>query len=157
MKREKNIFLIKDVLEKYLSEHKQIGYAIKSQIALKAWETIIDDYFINHTKAVLVKDRILFVNTDSTALSNELALRENELLKKLNKNLNCEIIKRIVFRSGFTKKKNDIEENKTSVENKPSIKAIKHAENTVKSIKDKELKLLLKKFIIASSQRNKNI
>jgi len=154
MKRDRDTYLIKDVIEKYLRDNKNIGINVKLQNALKLWTEISDDYTKNHTKAVLVKNKLLFVNTDSTVLSNELALRETELLSKLNKKLRANAIKRIVFKSGITRKEKDITIDSIDTERNISLKEIKHAEAIVKSIKDDELKQSLKRLILTSIRRD---
>jgi len=154
MGRGKRLFTLKETLEAFLSKHKDLEYRIKSQEAVNVWGTIVDAYVEGHTVCALVKDGILFVNTDSAPLANELALRENELRDKLNKKLETPVIQRIVFKSGFVKKiKKRIK--KIEIKNKNiSLKTINQIDETVRLIQDDELKFIVRKFLISSAMRN---
>ncbi len=154
MERDIKTYLIKDILETYLSKNRYIGYRIKSEEALRLWRKVVDDYIGLHTDAVLVKEGILYVHTDSSVLANELSLREKELLQKLNDVLKSPVIKGIVFKSGFIRK-----EKKKSVldiksQKEVGIESLKKINRLVKSIKEKELRGILKKLFITAAKRN---
>ena len=85
------------VISDYISRHPEFQYQVKIREALLVWHKISDEYTSRHTEAVLVKDRILYVNTDSSALASELTLRGQELLERLNRKLGAPVLQRILF------------------------------------------------------------
>jgi len=153
MGKIKKLFTIKEALDSFLSRNKELSYKIKSQYALSVWDSVVDEELRVHTKAVLIKDGILFVNSDSAALSNELAMREEEFIKKLNSSIGGEIIKKVVFKSGFVKKEKKKKEiNKLKTINL-TLKTLNAIDSVVQSVKEDELRLLLRKFLITIATR----
>ena len=156
MGKTRKLFTLKEALDSFLSRNKEISYKIKSQQALSVWDSVVDEGLRAHTRAVFIKDGVLFVNTDSAALSNELALRESELKKKLNSSIGAEIIRRIVFKSGFIKKLKEKKEIKKINTIKLTLKALNTIDATLQPVREDELRLLLRKFLITIATRKKD-
>lgn len=155
VKRDKSTFSIKEVLNEYLLKHKDVGYRIKALESLKIWRNVVESYIQQHTEPVHIKDRVLFVNTDSAALANELSLREKELREKLNRTLETPLVKKIVFKSGLItqekKKKGKLNINEKSL----NIKTLSRIDKTVAHIKEDELREIMKKLLITSAKRHR--
>jgi hypothetical protein len=164
------------VLSRYISQHPELRHQIKIREALVAWPKISDEYTARHTEAVMVKDRILYVNTDSSALASELTLRGSELLKRLNRELGTPLIQRILFKSGRIShmeedKRDEREEQKGEQRERklareeekgfPVIRegsqltagTLKRIDNTVSVIHEEELREILKRFLRITAQK----
>jgi predicted nucleic acid-binding Zn ribbon protein len=135
------MYTLKDVLALYLSKNKYIEYRIKSQEAITAWNKVCDSYIKMHTSAIYVKNGTLFVSADSSVISNELSLKENEFVKRINDQIGTPVISRIKMLSGFVKG------------DEISLKTINNIDRIVDSIKEDELRFIMKKYLITLSQR----
>jgi len=156
MEKNKSTYSIREVLDLYLSKHKHMKYRIKSQEALMIWKTVVDNYIKLHTKTVLIKNNVLFVNTDSTVLANELSLRENELVGKLNTALRLPIIEKIIFRSGYVGSEKKNRDKKDNINNKLTVKTLNMIDKAANNIKEDELRDIMKKFLITSAMHSKS-
>ncbi|MBN2322091.1 MAG: DUF721 domain-containing protein [Spirochaetes bacterium] len=150
MKREKRVFSIREVLESWLSNNRTIAYRIKTEQAVLFWDRITDEYVSAHSAAVSIKEGTLVVNTDSSALANELALREDSLKEEMNRRLDGPVVKKIVFRCGFVKQKDDTASMNEKSAKRPGIADMKRVDRTVEDIRGQELKNELKKLFISS-------
>lgn len=154
MENARDFYRIRDVLDLYLSKNKYIAYRIKSQEALKAWDTVVDNYIKQHTKTVFIKNKTLFISTDSTVLANELTLREKELVDKLNSVLRIPLISRVKFKTGVIRKKDGKRELKTAKPKEITLKTINNIERMVQDIHEDDLRFIMKKFLISLAMRN---
>lgn len=161
MHRDTRTYSIKELIEIYLSKHKSIGFKLKSHQVLSVWQEVTSDFIKKRTKAVQFKNGVLFVNTESSVIANELSLKEKKLIRNINNKLHVPLVKEIVFKSGFThagnvsdttNKKEDNESNKSSL----SINTIKKIDKMVKDIKEDELRNRLKNLFIAQALKNNN-
>lgn len=166
------------VLESYISKHPEFQYQVKIREALVAWPKISDEYTARHTEAVMVKDRILYVNTDSSALASELTLRGSELLKRLNRELGTPLLQRILFKSGRVARREEAKreekeegegghrEKALSKEEEKGLRGgeagsrltartLKRIDSTVRVIHEEELREILKRFLRGAAQRNR--
>jgi hypothetical protein len=141
-------------LESYFERNKKLAHGIKSVDAVRRWEKIVEEYVGAHTRATTFKDRVLFVNTDSSALANELTLREKELLNAINKALGSPLVKKIVFKAGFLGKKNTQKELIDKTDKKLSIRTMHKIDRMVNDIKEEELRSVLRRLLVASAKRN---
>jgi predicted nucleic acid-binding Zn ribbon protein len=155
MGRPRRIYSMKETLEQFLAKNSDLQYKIKSQEALTAWERVIDPYVNEHAKTSLIKDGILFVNTDSSALANELSLREEMLRGDLNAALKTPVVKKIVFKSGFIKKANKVKTIKKINNRKITLKTLNLIDETIRQVDEDELRFILRKFLISAAMRNK--
>jgi predicted nucleic acid-binding Zn ribbon protein len=149
---------MRDLLEQYLSRNKRLQYEVKTREAVKVWSQIHDGYIGRHTTAAIVKDRTLYVHTDSSALASELTLREEELVAGLNSALGVRLIERILFTAGTVQhgnhtKGHDTENGRGSV-HKLTAGTIDRIESVVQNIEEEELREVMKKFLKSSALRN---
>ena len=154
MEKGRDFYRIRDVLDLYLSKNEYIAYRIKSQEALKAWDTVVDNYIKQHTKTVFIKNKTLFISTDSTVLANELSLREKELVDKLNSVLRTPLISRVKFKTGVIRKKDRKRESNAAKQKEITLKTINNIDRMVQDINEDELRFIMKKFLISLAMRN---
>ncbi len=157
MKKGRTTFSIKEALEFYLSKNKQLAYKVKALDAIRLWEAIVDDYIRQHTRAAVVKDNVLFVNTESAVLASELSLREKELVDRMNNALHMPIIKRIVFKSGYIGKKDNKKDNINKIEKSITMKTINCIDKAVSKVKEDELREILRSFLVTAAKRNPDL
>ena len=148
------------VLESYISKHPEFQYQVKIREALVAWPKISDEYTARHTDAVMVKDRILYVNTDSSALASELTLRGSELLKRLNRELGTPLLQRIRFKSGRVASREEPKREEKGLRggeagSRLTARTLKRIDSTVRVIHEEELREILKRFLRGAAQRNR--
>ena len=151
-KKEYEPVRIGDVLKEFLSKHSYIDYRIKAERAVEVWNRLDDTIVREHTRAIQLKSGVLLVKVDSPAISNDLSLKERSYLNKLNKMLGGDIIKKIVFKSGYIKKE-ERGENKITGDKKPTMKVLKKIDSIVEKVEDEKLKNLLKRLFIESAKR----
>ena len=156
MKRERRTYSVREVLESWLQKNRKIGYRIKTGEALTLWSRINDKYVSAHTDAVSIKEGVLIVNTDSSALANELSLKEKEFKDILNRELGEGIVAKIVFRSGFVRKKQDSKGPGTKRGKKLSMETLRRVDNLVESVRQHELREVLKRLFISSAKSGRN-
>ena len=142
------------VLDAYLSHHPRMKYEVKSREAVMIWPDIADEYVRLHTEAVMVKDRILYVHTDSSALASELTLREEEFRGRLNRALKMALVQRIVFKSGRVVHGRKNGEEKKAPPQPLTAKTLKEIEGMVQNVREKELREALKRFLKETAMRN---
>ncbi len=147
---------IGEVLKDLLKKNRYLSYRVNVDKAIELWNKQEDKTVKGKTKAVGFKNGTLIVHVNSPVLANELSLKERFFIRKINRELGLEIVKKIHFKSGFIKNDRRIEEN-YEVDLKPSIRVIKKAEEIVNRIKDEELKESLKNLILSSYVYNEKM
>lgn len=85
--------VIKEFLETFRLEDK-----LNETKLIKSWEKVVGPLVAKHTKGLYIKNRILFVRIDSSALRNELLYSREKIVKDLNNEVSSEIIEDIVFK-----------------------------------------------------------
>lgn len=155
------------VLSDYISGHPEFQYQVKIREALFAWHRISDDYTARHSEAVMVKDRILYVNTDSSALASELTLRWQEMLERINRELGTPILRRILFKSGrvarleVKKGQKNLSTGEESgprgLDTTPRLTAgtLKRIDSTVNVIEEEDLREIMKRFLHVAAARSR--
>lgn len=58
----------------------------------------VGQMFVNHTKSVHVKDKVLYVQLDSASLKQELSYVKEALVEQLNKKIGKCLIEKIIVR-----------------------------------------------------------
>ena len=84
---------IKEVMRSLRMENK-----LQEVNLMASWEPIVGSMIARHTEHLAVKNRILYVNLDSSALRSELMMARSKIVKALNKEVGKNIITDIVFR-----------------------------------------------------------
>jgi hypothetical protein len=166
-----SIHTVRSVLEGYISRYPELQYQVKIREALRIWPSITDDYTNRHTDAVMIKDRTMYVNADSSALATELTLREEELLDRLNRELGIPLLRHIHFKSGHVSRKEESHEDSAGLhgfgevsgerEEAPpgkessrlTARTLKRIDSMVSVIDEEELRSALKRFLRVIAQR----
>ena len=84
---------IKEVMKSLRMENK-----LEEVNLMASWEPVVGAMIARHTEHLSVRNRILYVNLDSSALRNELMMARSKIVKALNKKAGRKIITDIVFR-----------------------------------------------------------
>jgi len=63
-----------------------------------SWENVVGSIFAKHTTRLYVKNKILYVRLDSSALRNELHMERSKIKDMINKDLGKKVIEEIVLR-----------------------------------------------------------
>jgi len=95
MRRSSEITL-KEAIEKFLKDF-HLDDKLRETKLVGSWEAIAGKLIARHTDEIFVRDKILYVKPDSSALKQELTFMRTKLLQKLNKAAGSEVIKEIRF------------------------------------------------------------
>ncbi len=141
-----------DIIRSYLRKNRKLQYGIRTCEALALWEKTVDEYTGLHTQPLHIKDRIMYVKTDSAPLANELALRERELVQSINKELDMCIIDRMVFKSGRIQRKEP--EKKIRVpRRKITVGEAKKIDEAVECLREDDLRDAFRRFLVCLARR----
>ncbi len=94
--RKNDTQAIKSVIKEYIEA---LGHRRKLHEVniIASWEKIMGKAIANHTKNVFIKNKVLFVKIDSSALRNELLMRKESVINHLNNYAGEIIIEKIIF------------------------------------------------------------
>ncbi len=98
---------VKEILEGIIEDRPKLLKAVKESGAASLWERVVDAKTLKHSEPVKVKDGVLYVSASNPTWAQELSLKKNEILDKLNKASTSEIIKDIKFRAGQVRGRED--------------------------------------------------
>ncbi|MFH1173447.1 MAG: DciA family protein [bacterium] len=91
---------IKDLLSKNI-QRAGIARQVEATLVLAKFEEILKDIFgskiLNSAKAVSLKDRVITVACLSEAVSQELKIKEREMIRNINEQFNKKIVERLRF------------------------------------------------------------
>ncbi len=96
MKR-KNDYTLKEVIEQLVNAYGMNKKLDEAQL-ISSWKTVVGGIFNKHTQNLVVKNRILYVNLDSSVIRSELMMARSKLVKMLNEATGKNVIDDIVFR-----------------------------------------------------------
>lgn len=143
------------ILEEYLARHPRMRYEVKSKEAVSRWPILVDEYARLHTEAVMVKDRVLFVHTDSSALASELTLKEEEYRNRLNRDLNMELVRKIVFKSGRVSTHGRHASSLQDVPSHLTAEHVKKIEEAVQHLDEEELREVMRRLLREMAERGR--
>ena len=95
--RHNNSRSIKDILGEII---KQPVYSkgINDVLIIKAWGEVLGQSVMNITTNIYIKERILFVNINSSVIRNELYLNKKEIIDSINDYVGSKVIYEIILR-----------------------------------------------------------
>ena len=64
----------------------------------EAWEQMMGSAIAKRTQSIYLKDKVLTIQLNSSVLREELSFKRNDITAALNKLLETEVVKEIVFR-----------------------------------------------------------
>ncbi len=142
-----------DVLKDFLNNHTYIKYRINSEKAVKIWNEFEEKLLRERTEAIGFKNGTIYVRVSSPAIANELSLREKQYIDRINKLIGENFVKRISFKSGFVKRRNEKSVGDEMQKVKPPFNIIKRIDSIVKGVRDEELRARLRNLFIESYER----
>lgn len=88
--------ILKDVIKNLVQRYK-LEYGLVSTRIVNSWESVAGELIAKHTENIYVRGDTLYIKLDSPALKNELSYAKEKLVKAINKAVDKEAIKTIVF------------------------------------------------------------
>ena len=64
----------------------------------KTWENIVGNVIAKHTQKLTLKNKILYINIDSSVIRNELMYARTKLIDSINRELGGKVVEDIVLR-----------------------------------------------------------
>ncbi len=95
--RKSNTQSISSVLKSYVQEN-HLERKLNELDLIKSWESVMGKTVSRYTGNLYIKNSILFVETTSPIVRNELLMMKEEIRVRLNEVVGEELIKTIVFR-----------------------------------------------------------
>ena len=80
-----------------------VGAAIKTCGLISLWSRVVDERVGKHTEAIKIRNRILYINTSTSAWAQELSFLKKEIIEKFNQVAGQEVIRDIRFKAGQIK------------------------------------------------------
>ena len=94
--RKKNTQSLRDVLNDFVQENKLDNKLAEINL-INSWEKLLGKTVGHYTKNIYIRNRILFVETTSAVVRNELMMIREEIRKRLNEEAGKEMIDKIHF------------------------------------------------------------
>jgi predicted nucleic acid-binding Zn ribbon protein len=94
MVRRSTEILLKDAIEKFLKDFKLEDKLNETKL-VGSWEKVAGKLIARHTQEIFVKDHVLYIKADSSALKQELTYMKSKLIDKLNRESSTVVIKDI--------------------------------------------------------------
>ena len=142
---------VKEILEDVLKK-RNIYVKIKEYEVLNIWDKVVGEYISKNTKPETIKNKILYVNVKNSLWMQELVFLKNGFINSINKYMGIEVVKDINFKIRELKKqenrKKGIPRRKINLKDADIIKI----EMLVSSIKDKEIKEIIKEVMIKEAK-----
>lgn len=87
----KDVF--KDLVKSYKWEDK-----LDEVKLIKSWEKIVGKMISDHTTKMTVKNRVLYINLDSSVIRNELMMARSKIVEAINNEMGSKVIETLVLR-----------------------------------------------------------
>jgi len=87
----KDVF--KDLVKSYKWEDK-----LDEVKLIKSWEKIVGKMIADHTTKMTVKNRVLYINLDSSVIRNELMMARSKIVEAINNKMGSKVIESLVLR-----------------------------------------------------------
>lgn len=94
--RKKNTQSLRDVLKDYVQENRLENKLAEIDL-INSWERLLGKTVARYTRNIYISNRILFVETNSPLVRNELMMIREEIRKRMNEEAGREIIDKIHF------------------------------------------------------------
>lgn len=95
--RKSNTQPIKNVLKEYIEA---LGHRrkLKEVNIVSGWEKLMGKVIAGHTTQIYIKNKVLYVQLDSSVMRNELFMLREKIIEHLNSHAGETIVEKIVFR-----------------------------------------------------------
>ncbi len=94
--RKKNTQTLREVLKNYMVEN-HLDNKLAEIDLIGSWEKALGKTVARYTKNIYIRNRVLFVETSSAMVRNELMMIREEIRKRLNEEAGREVIDKIHF------------------------------------------------------------
>ena len=95
--RRNNINTIGQVIKK-LIKNKKLSKRLDALIVLDVWNNIIGKDLEKYIKSTKLVDNKLYVKLRSSIVRNEMSYKKTQLIQRINKKLNKDVIKDIILK-----------------------------------------------------------
>ncbi|MEI6455971.1 MAG: DUF721 domain-containing protein [bacterium] len=92
-----NEYTMKAAIEAFLKTFR-LEDKLNESGALRSWEKVVGPMVAKHTKRLSIRNKVLFVDVDSSALRNELVFSKENIINQLNKEAGHPVIVDMVLR-----------------------------------------------------------
>ena len=97
MTESKHDHTIKEVFEELIKAYRWEGDLDVVRLE-NSWEQIVGRIIAGHTTRLTVKNRILYINVDSSVIRSELMIARSKIVEAINKEMGGKMIDDIVLR-----------------------------------------------------------
>ena len=94
--RKKNTQSLREALNDYVVENRLDNKLAEIDL-INSWERMLGKTVARYTKNIYIRNRVLFVETSSPMVRNELMMIREEIRKRLNEEAGRELIDKIHF------------------------------------------------------------
>ncbi|MEZ4977697.1 MAG: DUF721 domain-containing protein [Chitinophagales bacterium] len=91
-----NLRTLSDILGEF-SEQKKIKRPLQEARIVNLWKPLMGDLINRYTEKIFVKNQVLFIQVQQSALKNELLYLQDQIIEKINKEVGEEAIKKVVL------------------------------------------------------------
>lgn len=91
-----NLRTLSDILGEF-SEQKKIKKPLQEARIVNLWKPLMGDLINRYTEKIFVKNQVLFIQVQQSALKNELLYLQDQIIEKINKEVGEEAIKKVVL------------------------------------------------------------
>lgn len=95
--RRSNIQSLSEVLREYV-KGTSIEGKLKEVDVVQSWEELLGKTIAHYTRSISLKNKILFVEINSSVVKNELFMMREEIRRKLNEQAGDEMVSKIIFK-----------------------------------------------------------
>lgn len=91
-----NLRSLSDILGEF-SEQKKIKIPLQEARIVNLWKPLMGELINRYTEKIFVKNQVLFIQVQPSALKNELLYLQDQIIEKINKEVGEEAIKKMVL------------------------------------------------------------
>lgn len=96
MKKDSNEHTLQDLMKQMFKDCDMID-KVNEMDVIKTYRSVVGDLISKLTHDIKLSDKTLYVKLTSAALRNELSYKKQDLITRINTELNSEVITSIIF------------------------------------------------------------
>lgn len=157
MARDNSPSSVKEILDRLLSQL-GIDSKINQMKILNCWGDVVGEKIKKHSQPFAIRKGNLFVKVDSSTWLAQLSYFKEKIISDFNTRQGKEIIKDIYFRIGKIYPSSSKNKERRGLRRvKLTEEDIKWIDKTLKSVKDKHLRKILRRILIKDKRLKKSI